>query len=85
MIVKSLVIFAFVLIVSSLGFALYSLIKNKDQEPSEKTLKALTVRITLSVIVFIFVFIALAAGWFKPHGIGVQMQLKKQLQSQQAK
>jgi len=81
MIVKSLVIFAFFFIVISLGLALYSLIKNKGQEPSEKALKALTVRITLSVIVFIFVFIALYAGWLKPHGIGAQMQLKKQQQS----
>lgn len=85
MIVKSIVIFAFILIISSLGFALYSLIKNKGQEPSEKTVKALTVRITLSIIVFIFVFVALATGLLKPHGIGAHMQMKKQMQSNQLK
>ena len=74
MIIKSIVIFAFILIISSLGFALYNLIINKGKEPSEKILKALTIRISISVIIFIFVFIALVTGLFTPHGIGLQIQ-----------
>lgn len=74
MIVKSIAIIAFTLIVISLGFALFNLVKDKNQEHSEKILKALTFRISLSIILFIFVFIALATGWFHPHGIGVHMQ-----------
>lgn len=82
MIIKSIVIFAFIIIVSSLGYALYSLIKNKGQEPSEKTLKALTIRISVSVIIFIFVFIALATGLFKPEGIGKRIQMHRSIQTQ---
>lgn len=85
MIVKSIVIFAFILIICSLGYALYSLIKNKGQEPSEKAAKALTFRIGLSLVVFIFVFIALATGLFKPHGIGANMYIQKQMGAQQPK
>lgn len=73
MIIKSIAIIVFLLIITSLGFALYNLIKYKDQEHSEKTVKALTFRITLSVLLFIFFFIALASGWLKPHGIGSRM------------
>lgn len=73
MIVKSIAIIAFSLIIISLGFALFNLIKDKNQEHSEKILKALTFRISLSIILFIFVFIALATGLLNPHGIAVQM------------
>ncbi len=73
MIIKSIAIIVFLLIISSLGFALYNLVKYKDQVHSEKTLKALTTRITLSVILFIFFFIALASGILKPHGIGSRL------------
>jgi len=85
MIVKSIVIAAFILIIISLGFALFNLVKNKDQEPSEKTVKALTFRITLSIILFIFVFIALATGLIHPHGLGAQIQAKKPAASGQVK
>jgi heme/copper-type cytochrome/quinol oxidase subunit 2 len=77
MIIQSIVIIAFLLIIISLGSALYHLVKYKSQENSEKTAKALTVRISLSVILFIFVFIMIATGLYKPHGIGTRMHLKK--------
>jgi uncharacterized membrane protein YedE/YeeE len=83
MIVKSIVIFAFFFIIASLAYALYSLVKNKGTQPSEKALKGLTMRITLSVIVFIFVFIALATGMLEPNGIGMQMHKQKALTSEQ--
>jgi predicted small integral membrane protein len=73
MIIKSVVIIAFILILISLGIALYHLVKRNTSETSEKTVKALTVRITLSILLFIFVFIAVATGIFKPHGLGVKM------------
>jgi hypothetical protein len=77
MIIKSIVIIAFILIIISLGSALFHLVKHNNQEQSEKTAKALTFRITLSLILFIFVFIAIATGLFKPHGIGAQMHLQQ--------
>ena len=73
MIIKSVVIIAFILIIISLGSALFHLVKHKTEEQSEKTVKALTFRITLSILLFIFVFIAIATGIFKPHGLGVKM------------
>jgi RsiW-degrading membrane proteinase PrsW (M82 family) len=77
MIIKSLVIIAFILIIISLGFALFHLLNRKNEEPSEKTVKALTFRITLSILLFIFIFIAVATGMFKPHGLGVKMHMQR--------
>lgn len=73
MIIKTIVIIAFILIIISLGSALFHLIKNNPQEQSEKTVKALTFRIVLSIILFIFIFVALATGLFTPHGIGTRV------------
>lgn len=68
--IKILVIIAFIVIIGSLGSALFYLINNKGQQPSQKLVRALTVRITLSVLLFIFIFMAIALGWLKPQGIG---------------
>ncbi|NOQ36528.1 MAG: twin transmembrane helix small protein [Methylococcaceae bacterium] len=80
MIIKSLVIIAFLLIIASLGSALFYMVKNKGQEQSEKTAKALTFRIGLSLTLFILVFIAYATGLIKPQGIGARMQQQRNLQ-----
>lgn len=77
MLIKSIVIIAFILIIISLGSALFHLVTHKNQEQSKSTVKALTLRITLSILLFIFVFIAIATGLYKPSGIGTHMQLKK--------
>jgi uncharacterized membrane protein len=74
MFIKSIVIIAFLLIIVSLGSALFHLIKHKSEENSQKTVKALTFRIGLSVVLFIFVFIMFATGLVKPHGIGARIQ-----------
>jgi len=81
MIIKSIVIIAFLLIIISLGSALFHLVKYRNQEQSEKTVKALTFRITLSILLFIFIFIAFATGMIKPHGLGAQMHLQKSEQT----
>lgn len=73
MIIKTIIIIAFVLIIISLGSALFHLVKHHSSEQSAKTVKALTFRITLSIILFIFLFLAFATGIFKPNGIGMQM------------
>jgi hypothetical protein len=74
MVVKSIFIVVFVLIIISLGSALYQLVKGGSQEQSEKTVKALSFRIALSIVLFICVFIAMSTGLFKPNGIGMQIQ-----------
>ncbi len=81
MIIQSIIIIAFILIIISLGSALFHLVKHKNQEQSEKTAKALTIRITLSLLLFVFIFIAIATGIFKPHGIGSRMNQQKPAQS----
>jgi len=83
--IKSIVIIAFILIIFSLGSALYQIVTHKSQEESRNTVKALTFRIGLSIILFIFVFITIATGLYKPSGIGVQMQIKKTMQGSQLK
>ncbi|MFI3187576.1 MAG: twin transmembrane helix small protein [Methylococcaceae bacterium] len=82
MIIQSIVIIAFMLIIISLGSALFHLVNPKTEQQSKKTVKALTVRITLSILLFIFVFIAVATGLFKPHGLGEKMHMQKPLQTE---
>jgi ABC-type nitrate/sulfonate/bicarbonate transport system substrate-binding protein len=74
MIIKTFVIIAFLLIILSLGSALYHLVKRDgDAAHSEKTVKALTFRIGLSVLLFILIFIAYATGFIQPEGIGARI------------
>ncbi len=82
MIIQSIVIIAFMLIIISLGSALFHLVNPKTEQQSKKTVKALTVRITLSILLFIFVFIAVATGLFKPHGLGEKMHMQKPPQTE---
>lgn len=84
MIIKAIFVIAFLLIIISLGSALFHIVKQKD-EPSDKAVKALTVRITLSIALFIFLFLAIAFGFLKPHGIGSAMHAKKPAQAEQSK
>ncbi|MEI6333001.1 MAG: twin transmembrane helix small protein [Methylococcaceae bacterium] len=81
MIIKAVVIIAFILIIFSLGSALFHLVNRKTQESSEKTVKALTFRISLSILLFIFLFIAVATGIFKPHGLGAKIHAEKPVQT----
>ncbi|MBN2700002.1 MAG: twin transmembrane helix small protein [Methylohalobius sp. ZOD2] len=65
--IKLLVILAFLGIVLSLGSALYHLLKHKNL--SQGTVKALTIRIILSLVLFLFLLFAASQGWIKPHGV----------------
>jgi glycerol uptake facilitator-like aquaporin len=71
--IKIVFIGMFLLILFSLGSALFHLVKHKSEQTSEKTLKALTFRIGLSIVLFIVVIISIATGLFKPHGIGTRI------------
>jgi uncharacterized membrane protein len=77
MIIKTIVVIAFILIIISLGSALLHLVKHKSDEDSKKTVKALTFRITLSLVLFVFVYVMIATGLYTPHGIGVRMHAPK--------
>lgn len=64
----TLFIFLMILfILSSLGAGLYYLVK--DRGKSDKTVKALTFRIVLSILLFIILFVLFALGVISPHGL----------------
>ena len=84
MTVKIVALVIFIAILASLGSALFHLVKRGDQEQSAKTAKALTYRISLSLVLFILLFVAYATGIFKPSGIGSRIQQTHSLNSQQS-
>jgi len=65
MIFKLVVVAILVFIVASLGLAMFSLIREGGQ--SERTLKALTVRIALSVALFVLLLVGYATGLITPN------------------
>jgi hypothetical protein len=62
---KYLVVAILVLIVASLGKALFHL-SSTEPGNSAKMVKALTVRISLSVFLFVLLLIAHSQGWIVP-------------------
>lgn len=67
MLFKILIIILFIFILFNLGTGLFYMMKDKGQ--SNKTVKALTWRVALSILVFILLFLAYAAGLIQPHGV----------------
>ncbi len=66
MITKIIVILFLFTIIGSLFSGLFFLMKDKGA--SERTVKALTVRVSLSVLLFILLMIGFATGLLQPHG-----------------
>ena len=62
------VLIALAAIVVSLGSALFHLSRGTQQD-SAKLARALTVRITLSLVLFALIMLAWFAGLIQPHGI----------------
>jgi cytochrome bd-type quinol oxidase subunit 2 len=67
MLIKLLILLVLAAILTSLGSGLFFMLK--DEGDSRRTLRALTVRITLSILLFILLFVAWAAGLIHPHGV----------------
>lgn len=67
MLAKILIVAIFVTILGSLASGLLFLVKDKGH--SDRTIKALTMRISLSVFLFFLLFLLFAAGFITPHGI----------------
>ena len=62
------IVFLFIaVILYSLGSALYYLVKDKGQ--SERTVKALTVRITFSIVLFLLLMLGFYFGLISPQGL----------------
>lgn len=64
---KILIILIFAGILLSLSSGMVYLVKDKGQ--SKRTLKALTLRIGLSVFAFALLMVGHYAGWIQPHGL----------------
>jgi len=67
MITKIIVILFLLAIIGSLFSGLFFLMKDKGT--SERTVRALTVRVSLSVLLFILLMLGFATGLLQPHGI----------------
>ncbi|HMW28925.1 MAG TPA: twin transmembrane helix small protein [Plasticicumulans sp.] len=67
MLFRVLVIAALLAIVASLGSGLFFLVR--ERERSERLVRALTVRIALSIGLFVLLLLAWAAGLVQPHGV----------------
>jgi hypothetical protein len=65
---RIVVLIALAAIVASLGSALYHLSRGKQQD-SAKLVRALTVRIVLSLALFALIMLAWYAGLITPHGV----------------
>jgi len=64
---RIVVLLFILLIVISLGSALYYLVKDKGQ--SERTVKALTLRISLSIFLFVMLMASYYLGWIPQTGL----------------
>ncbi len=67
MLVKVIIVIFLLLILYSLGSALYYLVFEKNN--STRVVKALTWRISLSLLLFILLFIAFWFNWITPHQV----------------
>lgn len=68
MLTKIFVIAMLAVIVGSLLSALWFLYK--DGGTGTRTVKSLTIRITLSIVLFMLLLIGYKLGWITPHGVG---------------
>ena len=64
---KTFVAIAFILIIASLGSALFFLMKDKGR--SNRTVYALAMRVGLSITLFLIVLASYKMGWIHPPGI----------------
>ena len=67
MLFKTIVVALLGFILISLGAALFSMLKDKGQ--STRTVKALTVRIALSIGVIVMLGVGAQLGLIQPHGV----------------
>lgn len=65
--VKVVVLILMVLIIGSMISALVSMMRDKGR--GSGTVKALTLRVVLSIAAFLLLIISYLAGWIQPHGI----------------
>lgn len=67
MLIKILILVVLAGVIASLGSGLFYLVK--DERDSKRMVKALTVRISLSVALFLLLILAYFSGLIQPHGL----------------
>jgi Protein of unknown function (DUF2909) len=67
--IRLLTLLVLLAIVVSLGSALFHLARGRDDADSAKMARALTLRITLSVVLFALLLLAWHFGLIHPHGL----------------
>jgi len=67
--VRLLILAVLIAIVVSLGFALRHLSRGSGEQDSRKMARALTIRISLSLLLFALLIIAWYMGLITPHGL----------------
>ena len=67
MLFKIIIICLLLIILVSLGTALFSMMKNEPE--SNRTVKALTVRIALSIALLVLIMIGYSMGLIAPHNL----------------
>lgn len=67
MFIKAIILIVMLIILIALGSSLFFLVH--DEGKTQRTVKALTWRIGLSLVLFLFLFLAFSMGWIKPHGV----------------
>jgi hypothetical protein len=67
MFAKIIVVLFLIAILFSLGSGLFYLVKDKGG--SDRTVRALTIRISLSVILFLLLMLGYYTGLLTPHGV----------------
>jgi hypothetical protein len=69
---KWIIAFGFVLIIGSLGSALFFLMRDKGQ--TRNTARALGFRVGFSVALFLFILLSYQAGWIQSTGVPVGLR-----------
>lgn len=64
---KIIVAIAFILIIASLGSALFFLMRDKGT--NNRTVHALALRVGFSIVLFLLLLLANRLGWIQPTGI----------------
>ena len=67
MFIKFIIILVMLVILISLGSSLVFLVRDKGK--TNRTVKALTWRIALSLGLFLFLFLAFSLNWISPHPV----------------
>ncbi len=74
MLVKLFVIALLIIILYCLGSALFFMLKGKKDD--KQMARALTWRVSLSLLVFLLLVISFMMGWIQPHDLSTPLNLR---------